>query len=425
MSLLTDVFGKRGNKDSAPSQPVPGGNVQNTSAPVLSFFQALSGYTPAFTTFDGGLYEAELTRAAIHSYAKACSKLSATVCGAAAEYESILNRRPNEYESASQFIYRLATCLAVNNTAFIVPIFSPEDRETIIGLYPAVPETCVVKADESGEPWLEYAFGSGQRAAVRLSRVGILRRHYYKSDIFGETNKPILETLKLLHTQAEAIDNGVKQSATIRFIAKLASALQPESVAKERERFIDSNLSSSNTSGVMMVDAKYEDIKQIESRPFIIDPMQMELINNNVYSYFGVNKAILQNSWESAEAWDAFYKGEVEPFALQLSEAVSRILIPDGGPEDSISYSMNRLQYASVSERLTVVTQMFDREMMTINEARTIFALPPVEDGDKRYRRGEYKAEGVDEDGAKEESGPPSLIDPKDEPKDDKENKEE
>ena len=67
-----------------------------------------------------------------------------------------------------------------------------------------------------------------------------------------------------------------------------------------------------------MFDNKYADVKQIISRPFIIDSSQVEHIKNNVFIYFGVNEKILQNSFNEDE-WNAFYEGKIEPFAIQLS----------------------------------------------------------------------------------------------------------
>ena len=45
------------------------------------FFQMLDGYTPVFTTYDGGVYEMELTRACVHTFASHCSKLQPKVNG--------------------------------------------------------------------------------------------------------------------------------------------------------------------------------------------------------------------------------------------------------------------------------------------------------------------------------------------------------
>lgn len=42
---------------------------------VESYFKTLNAYSPTFTSFEGSIYEMELTRAAIHSFATHCSKL--------------------------------------------------------------------------------------------------------------------------------------------------------------------------------------------------------------------------------------------------------------------------------------------------------------------------------------------------------------
>ena len=50
----------------------------------------------------------------------------------------------------------------------------------------------------------------------------------------------------------------------------------------------------------------------------------------------------------------------------------------------------NRLQYLSNTEKLNVSAQMLDRGLLTLNEAREIWNLTPVDGGDVRIIRGEY-----------------------------------
>ena len=83
----------------------------------------LNGYTPVFTNAPESIYEMEITRAAIHSFATFCSKLKPEVTGSArAALGKTLQYRANPFMSTSQFLYRVATILSVNNTAFIVPM---------------------------------------------------------------------------------------------------------------------------------------------------------------------------------------------------------------------------------------------------------------------------------------------------------------
>ena len=56
-----------------------------------------------------------------------------------------------------------------------------------------------------------------------------------------------------------------------------------------------------------------------------------------------------------------------------------------------ITATSNRLQYMSNNDKLNVTAQLTDRGIFSINEAREVFNLAPVDGGDVRTIRGEYK----------------------------------
>jgi len=357
---------------------------------VRGYFKMLSGYTPIFTSYEGGVYEMELTRAAIHAFATQCSKLKPEFHGNAyKELGKRLQFKPNSFMDTSKFLYRLATIFSVQNTAFIVPI-TDDTGEHVTGYYPILPSICEV-VEYQGQPWIRYTFSTGQKAAIEFERVGILTQFQYKHDFFGEHNGALYPTMQLIHTQNQGIIEGVKQSANIRFMAKLANIFKAADITAERKRFTEENLSYENNSGVLIFDNKYADVKQIISRPFIIDPAQMEFIKANVYDYFGINEKILQNNFNEDE-WNAFYEGKIEPFAIQLSLVMSNMTFTERELAfgNQIIFTANRLQYASNTSKLNIVTQLFDRGMLTHNEGREIFNMSPIDDGDKYYIRKEY-----------------------------------
>lgn len=357
---------------------------------VEGYFKMLNAYTPAFSTYSGSIYEMELTRSAIHAFASAASKLKPEIMGSAYKsLEKTLQFKPNPFMDTSKFIYRVATILSVDTTAFIVPLYA-NDYQTIIGYYPLLPQRTEV-ISVSGKPWLRYQFYNGQKAAIELERVGILTTHQYTNDLFGDGHNALRPTLELLDIQKQGIENGIEQSAKIRFMAKIGQAMRPEDISKERERFSTENLSSDNTSGVLMFDSKYADVKQIDSKPFIVDDKQMDIIQKNVFNYFGVNEKILQNSFTEDE-WNAFYEGKIEPFSLQLSLVMSNMTFT---PKEiafgnQILFTSNRMQYASNQTKLQVSTQLFDRGILTTNQVMDIWNMAHVEDGDKRFIRREY-----------------------------------
>lgn len=357
---------------------------------VDGYFKTLNAYTPAFTTYSGGIYEMELTRAAIHAFASQCGKLKPEIVGSAYKnLEKTLQFKPNPFMDTYKFIYRLATILSVETTAFIIPLYA-QDYQTIVGYYPVLPQrTEIIQVND--EPWLRYTFRNGQKAAIELNRVGILTQYQYQDDFFGGGNSALNSTMKLLDIQKQGIEEGIKQSAMIRFMAKVGQALRPEDITKERDRFSRDNLSSDNTSGVMMFDAKYSEVKQIESKPFIVDADQMKIIQNNVYNYFGTNEKILQNDWDE-DSWNAYYEGKIEPFAIQLSLTMSNMTFTQKELAfgNQIMFTANRMQYASNKTKLEVSSQMFDRGILSTNQVMDIWNMAHVEDGDKRFIRREY-----------------------------------
>ena len=355
------------------------------------YFKTLNAYTPTFTTFEGGLYEMELTRAAIHSFATHVSKLKPEVKGSGNEVlERKLQYKPNPYQDTTKYLYRLATIFQVQNNAFILPLYD-DFGENVTGFYPLMPQSCSL-VEHKGKLYLIYDFGIGQRGAIEFDKAGVLNQFQYKDDFFGESNAAMQPTLELLNTNNQGIIEGVKSSATIRFLAKLAHTLKDKDLTAEREKFVKSNLSSENSGGVMIFDQKYEDVRQIESKPYVVNHEQVEQIKENVFNYFGTNEAILQNKFNSSE-WNAYYEGKIEPFAIQLSLVHSNMTFSEREIAfgNNIIFTANRLQYLSNTEKLATVTQLFDRGFITQNQGLEIFNMAEIgPDGDKRYIRREY-----------------------------------
>lgn len=356
---------------------------------VKHYFKIFNGYIPVFTTFEGGLYEMELTRAAIHSFATHCSKLKPEIKGSNNQVlERTMQFKPNALMDTKKYLYRLATVYMTDNTAFITPLFN--EYESITGFYPLALQKCRI-VEVGGTRFVRYEFANGDYGAIELDKIGIMTQFQYTDELFGESNSCLRPTMDLIHTQNQGIIEGVKNSAAVRFLAKLAMTLKPEDIETERKRFRESNLSSDNNGGILLIDQKYEDIKQIDSKPFVVNPVQMAQIKENVFNYFGTNENILQNKFTSDE-WNAYYEGKIEPFAIEASlvhtnMTFSKTEIAFG---NYFIFTANRLQYLSNTEKLNTVTQLFDRGFLTHNQGLEIFNMSPVENGDKRFIRREY-----------------------------------
>lgn len=366
-------------------------------------FKMLNGYAPTFHSFGGSVYESELIRSAINARATHIGKLKVETQGSARPaLQNKLKHGPNEFQTWGQFLYRLSTILDIHNTAFICPVYDIYGEPS--GIYAPLPDRCKI-VQYNGVPYLRYEFSDRNRAAIELAYCGIMTKHQYRSDFMGESNHALFPTMDLISIQNQGIEEGVKSAATYRFMAQLSNFAKAEDLKKERQRFTEENFAKeSKGGGLLLFPNTYTNIKQVDVKPWVVDAEQMKVIRENVFEYFGVNEDVLQNR-AYGDAWSAFYEGAIEPFAIQFSDVMTKMLftLREQTQGNRVMATSNRLQYLSNSEKLNVSSQMLDRGIMSVNDVRDIWNLPPVEGGEVRIIRGEYwnADEKVSEEGKK------------------------
>lgn len=366
------------------------GNRKEPRGEYKGSFKMLNAYEPKFSKWGGSLYEQQLVRAAINARATHVSKLAVQINGSAkSSLQNKLKKGPNEFQTWSQFLYRLSTILDVHNTAFITPILDRYGE--ISGIYAPLPDKCEF-VQYGRTPYLRYTFKTGEHAAIELENCGIMTKYQYRHDLMGETNHALFPTMELINIQNQGIEEGVKSAATYRFMAQLSNFSKAEDLAKERRRFTAENFSrEAEAGGLLLFPNTYQNIKQVDVKPWVVDAEQMKAIQKNVYDYFGVNEDILENK-AYGDAWSAFYEGAIEPFAIQFSEVMTKMLFTfrEQSQGNQVMATSNRLQYMTNADKLNVSAQLLDRGIISVNDAREIWNLPPVDGGDVRIIRGEY-----------------------------------
>ena len=356
-------------------------------------FRMLEGYTPAWTTWRGSVYESELIRASLDAWGRHAAKLKPNIKGSAIpELQKRLKVKPNIFQEWSKFLYQNATVLGVRNNAFIIKTRAEDGTPT--GIMNIVPESWEL-VEYEGEPWIRFILPNNKRRAERLAEVGIMTRFQYKSELFGENNEALKPVLDLINMQRQGITEGIKNGNSYRFYAKSDNWASDEDIGEEMERFNKFTFGNKKTAGgVLIFPNTYEDIHEMKTAGFTIDKEQQEHIKTNVFDYFAVNENILQSK-SYGDEWLAFYESFVEWFAIQLGEVVSGMIYSDrerGAYENQVFFTSNRLQYMSNADKLNAVTQLGDRGLATRNELREILNLEPLpgDVGNQIPARGEY-----------------------------------
>ena len=386
MGLIDKIFGKR--KPAG----IPQGSVRTFDA-----------YAPQFTSWNGQIYESLLVREAIYAKDRHIMKLKFDMRGSAQKsLRSTLNIEPNPWHTWPDFLEQCNNIYEVENNLIVVPVL--DDLGDTQGLWPIYPSGAEVR-EADGKLYLVFQTEDGKRRAMELNRCGIMRKHQLKNNFFGESNAPLGPTMSLAHTFNESIEESVKSAASYKFMAQVTNFMFDEDVKKERQRFDDLNFTPGQGGGLLLFNANVKDIKQLEAAKNLVDKDQQELIEKNVYAYFGVNEKVIMNT-ATPDELQSFFDGEIEPFSIKFSDMLTRMLFTkrEITAGNKVLLTANRLQYMSVQNKVSMSQQLGDRGALLIDEIRDLFNYAPLENGAGQHApiRGEYYFVDQGRDGREE-----------------------
>ena len=352
----------------------------------LSNWREFGTFRSEFFPFGRNMYKSDLVRSCIRALADHTSKANPTCKDK--KLEMMLRMRPNPFMNGKAFLYKVRVMYELTNTVFIMILRSdPAQGNKPIGLYPIPYQSFEAKQAQSGEIYIDFTLENGRKLIVAWADLAVLRKDYNSSDIAGDDNSPILETLDLIATSNQGISNAVKSTSNLRGIIKSTKAmLDPKDLKAMRDQFVQDYMGLANEGGVAALDMTQE-FKPIEMNPTVTNWAQMREFRENCFRYFGVNDDIIMSK-QKPEQMQAFYESKIEPFLIDLSlELTSKIYtnveISHG---NKIQYEGNTIQFMSTKEKLSLV-QMVDRGALTPNEWRAALNLHPLEGGDTPVRR--------------------------------------
>ena len=168
-------------------------------------------------------------------------------------------------------------------------------------------------------------------------------------------------TMEMITTFEQSITESVKSAASYRFMAQVTNYTFDEDLKKERKRFDSLNFKSGEGGGLLLFNANVKEIKQLEAAKNLVDKDQQELIEKNVWRYFGVSEAVIMNTAKPDEL-SSFFEGEIEPFAIKMSDGLSGMIYSERelSAGNKALLTANRLQYMSVPDKVSMSQQLGD-----------------------------------------------------------------
>ena len=363
---------------------------QEANLPASTSVETFSAFTPQFTTWAGQMYESSLVREAIYAKSRHIMKLKFEMSGSAKKstYNAV-KVRPNPWTTWPQFLERCNAIYETQNNLIVIPLL--DELGEIRGFWPVHPSGAEVRLHED-TPFLVYTL-RGKKAAMELTKCMLMTKHQLHNDFFGESNAALDPTMELIHTFEQSIGESVKAAAGYRFMAQVTNYQFDEDLAKERKRFDKLNFAPGEGGGLLLFNNNVTNIKQLEAAKNLVDEKQQELIEKNVFRYFGTSEKIIMNT-ATPDEQNAFFEGEIEPFEIKMSDGFTTMIFSERelAAGNKATLTANRLQYMSVSDKLAMFQQMGDRGGLLIDEGREMFNLAPLPNGAGQHApiRGEY-----------------------------------
>lgn len=364
--LFESIFGKR---------PTSGSN--------LPAFRLLSSYDSSFTPFNGRAWDIGTVRAAVDAWARNAAKIQPRHIRRAGgrretvsdSLERILQVRPNPYMTAYAFYYRVAAQFIVYNNAFILPVF---DGGKLTALYP-INASRVDLVEDMGGMYARLTFATGNVYTVPYEHLVHLRRHYLDNDIFGDDNRPLLPALETADAFNQSMSKLARLVSVIRGILEAPTVTKQEDLAARRDAFVRDNFSmEANGSGVIITDSKHK-YTPIQQKETPIPTGQLEFVRREIYDYFGMNEAIVQNK-ATPEEMDAFYRGQLVPFYMQLAQGLTNAIFTEREQSfgNEVLCEMDRIQFETLDKRVEAAQFLTNIGALELDQVLEVFGFPPI-----------------------------------------------
>ncbi|MFW3479653.1 phage portal protein [Aerococcus urinaeequi] len=367
---------------------------RRTAPPQPNVVQTYHNTNTSFSSWNKNAYESDIYRSAVDSIARHIAKLTLLhrVGGkdGNTHLSYLLTKRPNEYMSMYDLLYKTATLYFTTNNAFVY--ISRDKAGEVEALYPINASSIEFGTDTKNKMLVKFTFQDGSNVYLPYADLIHLRRNFNNNQLLGENNTPIDYLLEVANKQNEGIVRSVDLGANIRGVLKLTSIANDEALAQKTEAFKKDYLQLNNTGGVVTIDSKSE-YTPIDSKPIPVDEEQIKVIEDKVYSYLGISRNIVTANYTEDE-FSAFYESIIEPFSIQLSqEATSKVFTQmEQIAENEIVLDNAALQFRSNETKLKYISALVPSGLITVNQALNILNLPLLdgEEGNKRLQTLNY-----------------------------------
>lgn len=293
----------------------------------------------------------------------------------------LLNVKPNDIMSGTEFKYRMIANLETKTTAFAYIKWDGSKPEAI---YPVDYTSYEFKKVTTGGYAVEFIDYDGVTTALPLECCILMRKFYNDRLASGDGNDPIYKVLDMSKASDEGFIESLLVSNKIKGILKSKKGmLDPDDVKKGQDDFAKRMKAAALEGGIVGIDSS-DDYTPITIDPKSANAAQMMQINNRIYTYLRTSEKIVQNTYSEQEGM-AWHEGKIEPIWAMFAEAVTIVYFTKHELEcgNKIIMTGGVMTGMSVNSIVQILNTTKETGDLTTNERRELIGYAPVEGGDE------------------------------------------
>ena len=366
----------KGNKDL--KEPKGNTNLVNLFVPS---FSELSD--PKFnTTF----------MSAVHTHAKHVSKIQPKIylkdepTKNKVYLDRLLSLNPNPVMNAPYMWKLVATSYYRDNLAILFLEWDYTNyKEPLKAIWPLdFDKNSIEYRELNGRIYLRFRL-DGETKYASTEDLVILVREVDPSNLLGGRSPAIAETLRVIKTSYEGLEQAIRTSAFIRFIVNSTTPLSDAMKTQKAKQFADDYLTQGKSFGVIYTDSTSQ-VTKVESTGKWANVAEVKDLKNDIYEYQGITEEIIKGKY-SEDDFQSYYESTIEPFLVELqSELTIKLFTPDEiNKGNNVRIIANRLQNASLKTRLNIALAYMKLPVYKPNVVTDLLYLPDLENGNKEY----------------------------------------
>lgn len=294
----------------------------------------------------------------------------------------LLNKRPNPYLDAWHFKYIIVANMLLNGNSYI-EIVRDEKGEPIELYHMQNSATSIQQVDDH----IKYHYIDELDGHVQLDVEDVLHFRMFSLDGFNGYSPlySLMNEIGISMGSKRFLDDFFKNGGTSTSILTYEEGrFDDEELAAMKRNFADSQLS--NNGGFIALDdtMKFERLQvPTEVLNFL---NSYKFSTQQVAKAFGLPMSKLGIETVNTSLKDSgieYYRNTLYPIFSMMNAEIEEKLFVQAPYEVTLDYDVSRLIDSDPQIKLERVTQLFQKKIITLNEARAEFGKDPVEGGDK------------------------------------------